>query len=59
MRDVGLRDADDETIWNYPAQRGLVIVSKSTNDIAALLIDHHAEVQAFGDNVEAAFLALG
>jgi predicted nuclease of predicted toxin-antitoxin system len=28
IRDVGLATADDETVWNYAKQHGLVIVSK-------------------------------
>jgi predicted nuclease of predicted toxin-antitoxin system len=28
IRDVGLAMADDETVWNYAKQHGLVIVSK-------------------------------
>jgi len=31
IRDVGLAMADDETVWSYAKQHGLIIVSKDTD----------------------------
>src|SRR5262245_4228288 len=31
VRDVGLRSADDEDIWNYAATNGLTIVSQASD----------------------------
>ena len=31
VRDVGLQTADDETVWDYAALHGLVIVSKDAD----------------------------
>jgi len=31
VRDVGLRRADDEAVWNYAAAQGLTIVSKDSD----------------------------
>jgi predicted nuclease of predicted toxin-antitoxin system len=31
IRDIGLKTADDETIWNYAARHGLIIVSKDAD----------------------------
>jgi predicted nuclease of predicted toxin-antitoxin system len=31
IRDVGLAMADDEMVWNYAMQHGLIIVSKDTD----------------------------
>jgi len=84
VREVGLRDADDDTVWQYAAAHGFAIVSKdadfhersflrghppkviwvrrgncSTDEVAAILRDHHAEVLAFERDVEGSFLALG
>ena len=30
-RDIGLRDAPDDSIWNYALERGLVIISKDAD----------------------------
>ncbi len=31
VRDVGLREADDATVWNYAAQNGFAIVTKDAD----------------------------
>lgn len=31
VRDVGLREADDEVIWSYAAEHGFVIVTKDAD----------------------------
>ena len=83
VRDVGLQDASDETVWEYAAQHGLAITSKdadfhqrsflfghppkviwirrgncSTSEIQGILRARHAEIHAFEENTEGAFLAL-
>jgi len=84
VREVGLRDADDDTVWQYAAAHGFAIVSKdadfhersflrghppkviwirlgncSTDDIARLLRQHHADLLAFDQHPEGTFMALG
>jgi predicted nuclease of predicted toxin-antitoxin system len=79
-----LHAADDETIWEYAAQHGLVIVSKDadfhqrsfvlgqppkvvwirrgncgTDEILAILRDHHADLLAFERSEVGVFLAVG
>ncbi len=84
VREVGLRAADDQAVWQYAAQHGFAIVSKdadfhersfllgqppkviwirrgncSTDEVAAILRDHHAEILVFERDEEGSFLALG
>lgn len=40
VREVGLRDATDEAVWSYAAERGLTIVSKD--------VDFHQRSLVFG-----------
>lgn len=83
VRDVGLRDADDDVVWQYAGRHGLTIASKdadfhqrsflfghppkviwirrgncSTAEILEILRARHAEISAFGDDTEGAFLAV-
>jgi predicted nuclease of predicted toxin-antitoxin system len=75
VRHVGLEAADDDTVWQYAATHGLVIVSKDADfhersflfgpppkviwKIGAILREHHAELLAFEGDEAGAFLALG
>ena len=83
VRDVGLRDAPDEAVWDYAARHGLTIVSKdadfhqrsflfghppkvvwikrgncSTTEIHTILRAHHADLGAFEQDADGAFLIL-
>lgn len=84
VRREGLASAEDEAVWRYAAEHGLVIVSKdadfhqrsflyghppkvvwirrgncSTDEIAAILRAHQADLIAFAEAEQVAFLALG
>ena len=83
VRDVGLKNAADELVWQYAQDHGLVIVSKdsdfhhrsllfgfppkviwirrgncSVQEIETILRDHQAEIEAFGRDLQGAFLVL-
>ncbi len=57
VREVGLQAADDDAVWRYTAEHGFVIVS--TDEVVAILRDHHAEMLVFEGDEEGSFLALG
>ena len=45
VRDVGLSAADDQAVWNYAAQNGLMIISKDSDfQQRALLYGHPPKV---------------
>ena len=51
VREVGLRDADDEAVWRYAAGQGLVIVSKD--------VDFHQRSLLFGPPPKVVWIRLG
>jgi predicted nuclease of predicted toxin-antitoxin system len=51
IRDVGLATADDETVWRYAQQWGLVIVSKD--------MDFYHRSILFGDPPKVVWVRLG
>ena len=51
VREVGLRDADDEAVWSYAAGHGLVIVSKD--------MDFHQRSLVFGPPPKVVWIRLG
>ena len=52
VREVGLRGADDQQIWDYGLARGFVIVSKDTD------FRERSLVEAFEKQDETSFLIL-
>jgi predicted nuclease of predicted toxin-antitoxin system len=83
VREVGLKEADDDAVWEYAKQNGFMIISKdadfhqrsflfghppkviwvrlgncSTAEVERLLRRHFSAIQAFYNDVEAAFLSL-
>jgi predicted nuclease of predicted toxin-antitoxin system len=51
VRDVGMRAADDPSVWNYAKARGFIIVSKDA--------DMHDLSLVFGDPPKVIWLRLG
>lgn len=51
VREVGLRDADDEAVWSYARAHGLVIVSKD--------VDFHQRSLVFGPPPKVVWIRLG
>lgn len=54
LRDVGLKGADDLTIWSFAAEHGYAILSKdlvigntSTSEILQLLLHHSTGIETF------------
>lgn len=51
VRDVGLKSADDQSVWNYASSQGLVIVSKDS--------DMHQRSFLFGAPPKVVWVRLG